>query len=220
MLELQQRATEVAGRTFNMDSPKQIGALLFDELGLPATARTPTGAPSVNEEALEAIADQHELPRLILDYRSLAKLRSTYTDKLGEAVDAQGRAGRLAIVLGHAGNREDADLRAVAATAASVRPELVVLKDIAGYERGRGSGEVAAIMREQLLADGVLPAAINTCLDEVEAARIPLAWARDGDLLILPIHEMDAREQVTAMLDAMAADGWRAGDPLPTPHSP
>ena len=137
-----------------------------------------------------------------------------------QAVDAQGRAGRLAIVLGHAGNREDADLRAVAATAASVRPELVVLKDIAGYERGRGSGEVAAIMREQLLADGVLPAAINTCLDEVEAACIPLAWARDGDLLILPIHEMDAREQVTAMLDAMAADGWRAGDPLPTPHSP
>ncbi|TBR13272.1 MAG: DNA polymerase I [Lysobacter sp.] len=93
MLELQQRATEVAGRTFNMDSPKQIGALLFDELGLPATERTPTGAPSVNESALEAIADQHELPRLILDYRSLAKLRGTYTDKLPEMINA--RSGRL-----------------------------------------------------------------------------------------------------------------------------
>jgi cyanophycin synthetase len=131
------------------------------------------------------------------------------------AVDAQGRTGRLAIVLGHAGNREDADLRAVAATAAGVRPDLVVLKDIAGYERGRSSGEVAAIMRAQLLADGVSPAAITTCLDETDAARIPLAWARDGDLLILPIHEMDAREQVTTLLDAMAAAGWRAGDPLP-----
>lgn len=87
MLEIQQRATEVAGRTFNMDSPKQIGALLFDELGLPATERTPTGAPSVNEAALEAIADQHELPRLILDYRSLAKLRGTYTDKLPEMLN-------------------------------------------------------------------------------------------------------------------------------------
>ncbi|WP_133479613.1 DNA polymerase I [Cognatilysobacter segetis] len=87
MLEIQQRATEVAGRSFNMDSPKQIGALLFDELGLPATERTPTGAPSVNEAALEAIADQHELPRLILDYRSLAKLRGTYTDKLPEMLN-------------------------------------------------------------------------------------------------------------------------------------
>ena len=87
MLEIQQRATEVAGRTFNMDSPKQIGALLFDELGLPATERTPTGAPSVNEAALEAIADQHELPRLILDYRGLAKLRGTYTDKLPDMLN-------------------------------------------------------------------------------------------------------------------------------------
>ncbi|HEY4560810.1 MAG TPA: DNA polymerase I, partial [Lysobacter sp.] len=87
MLEIQQRATEVAGRSFNMDSPKQIGALLFDELGLPATVKTPTGAPSVNEEALEAIADQHELPRLILDYRGLAKLRGTYTDKLPEMLN-------------------------------------------------------------------------------------------------------------------------------------
>ena len=87
MLIAQQRATELAGRTFNLDSPKQIGALLFDELKLPALVKTPTGAPSTNEEALEAIADQHELPRLILDYRSLAKLRSTYTDKLPEMVN-------------------------------------------------------------------------------------------------------------------------------------
>ena len=82
-----ERATEIAGRTFNLDSPKQIGALLFDELKLPALVKTPTGAPSTNEEALEAIADQHELPRLILDYRGLAKLRSTYTDKLPEMVN-------------------------------------------------------------------------------------------------------------------------------------
>lgn len=136
-----------------------------------------------------------------------------------QAVDAQGRQGRLAIVLGHAGNREDADLRAVAATAASVRPDLVMLKDIAGYERGRASGEIAAIMRTQLLADGVAPEAITLCLDEVEAARIPLAWAREGDLLVLPIHEMEAREQVTALLDEMATTGWRAGKALPSTAS-
>src|SRR3546814_7983293 len=57
------------------------------ELGLPALVKTPKGQPSTNEEALEAIADQHELPRVILDYRGLAKLRSTYTDKLPEMVN-------------------------------------------------------------------------------------------------------------------------------------
>ena len=87
MLAAQQQATELAGRTFNLDSPKQLGALLFDELKLPALVKTPSGAPSTNEEALEAIADQHELPRVILEYRGLAKLRSTYTDKLPEMVN-------------------------------------------------------------------------------------------------------------------------------------
>ncbi len=86
MLELQKRGFELAGRSFNFDSPKQLGALLFDELGLPALVKTPGGAPSTNEEALEAIADRHELPKLILDYRGLAKLRGTYTDKLPEAI--------------------------------------------------------------------------------------------------------------------------------------
>ena len=87
MLEAQQRATELAGRTFNLDSPKQVCALLFEELKLPALVKTTTGQPSANEEALEAIAVMHELPRIILDYRSLAKLRSTYTDKLPEMVN-------------------------------------------------------------------------------------------------------------------------------------
>jgi DNA polymerase I len=87
MLAAQQKATELAGRTFNLDSPKQLQALLFDELKLPALVKTPTGQPSTNEEALEAIADQHELPRIILDYRGLAKLRSTYTDKLPEMIN-------------------------------------------------------------------------------------------------------------------------------------
>ncbi|MDG2540193.1 DNA polymerase I [Dyella jiangningensis] len=93
MLELQQSAWKGAGREFNLDSPKQLQAILFDELGLPAKLKTPTGQPSTNEEALEAIADDHPLPRLILDYRGLAKLRSTYTDKLAEIVNP--RTGRV-----------------------------------------------------------------------------------------------------------------------------
>ncbi|MDV3255687.1 MAG: DNA polymerase I [Lysobacter sp.] len=93
MLAAQQRATELAGRTFNLDSPKQVCALLFEELKLPALVKTPKGQPSANEEALEAIADLHELPRVILDYRSLAKLRSTYTDKLPLMINAE--SGRV-----------------------------------------------------------------------------------------------------------------------------
>jgi len=93
MLELQQRAFTVAGRHFSLDSPKQLQALLYGELNLPVTLKTPTGQPSTNEEALESLANQHELPRLILDYRTLAKLRSTYTDKLAGHVNP--RSGRV-----------------------------------------------------------------------------------------------------------------------------
>jgi DNA polymerase-1 len=93
MLAAQQRAHEAAGRSFNLDSPKQLCQLLFEELKLPVLVKTATGQPSTNEEALEAIADQHELPRLILEHRSLAKLRSTYTDKLPEMVNP--RTGRV-----------------------------------------------------------------------------------------------------------------------------
>jgi DNA polymerase-1 len=93
MLELQQRAFELAGRHFSLDSPKQLQQLLYDELKLPVAFKTPSGQPSTNEEALEALADQHDLPRLVLDYRTLAKLRSTYTDKLAEHVNP--RTGRV-----------------------------------------------------------------------------------------------------------------------------
>ena len=93
MHALQTEMQRIAGRAFNVDSPKQLQALLFDELGLPALVKTPTGQPSTNEEALEAIAAQHELPRMILDYRQFAKLRSTYTDKLPEMVNP--RTGRV-----------------------------------------------------------------------------------------------------------------------------
>ena len=86
---IEQEAFAIAGRSFNLDSPKQLQALLFDELKLPALVKTPTGQPSTNEEALDAIADQHALPRLILEHRSLAKLKSTYTDKLPESVNPQ-----------------------------------------------------------------------------------------------------------------------------------
>ncbi|MGH8112798.1 MAG: DNA polymerase I [Rhodanobacteraceae bacterium] len=93
MHALEEVMQHLAGHAFNVDSPRQLQALLFDELGLRVAVKTPTGQPSTNEEALEAIAGEHELPRLILDYRQLAKLRSTYTDKLPEMVNP--RTGRV-----------------------------------------------------------------------------------------------------------------------------
>ena len=89
MHELTGQAHALAGHAFSLDSPKQLQSLLFDELKLPVVLKTPTGQPSTNEEALEAIAGSHELPRLILEYRGLAKLRSTYTEKLAEIVHPQ-----------------------------------------------------------------------------------------------------------------------------------
>lgn len=88
MQDLEQTAFEVAGRKFNLGSPKQIADIFFAEQGLPVIAKTPKGAPSTAESVLQQLTDQgHELPRLVLEHRGLAKLRSTYTDKLPRMVD-------------------------------------------------------------------------------------------------------------------------------------
>jgi DNA polymerase-1 len=89
MHELEQAAYKQAGRRFNMGSPKQIGEIFFQEQGLPVVAKTPKGAPSTSEAVLQQLADQgHELPRIILEHRGLAKLKSTYTDKLPQMVSS------------------------------------------------------------------------------------------------------------------------------------
>jgi DNA polymerase-1 len=94
MHDLEQQAYAIAGRNFNMGSPKQIGQIFFEELSLPVIARTPKGAPSTAESVLQELAEQgHELPQVILQHRGLAKLKSTYTDKLPELVNKE--TGRL-----------------------------------------------------------------------------------------------------------------------------
>ena len=85
---LEEQAHQLAGHPFNLGSPKQIGQVLFDELGLEVIRKTPKGAPSTSEEVLQELAARgHELPAVILRHRSLAKLKSTYVDKLPEMVD-------------------------------------------------------------------------------------------------------------------------------------
>jgi DNA polymerase-1 len=80
-------AFEAAGETFNIGSPKQIQQILFDKLGLPVTAKTPTGQPSTAESALQDLALDYPLPRLILEHRALSKLKSTYIDRLPQDVN-------------------------------------------------------------------------------------------------------------------------------------
>jgi len=80
--ELQGQAYDLAGAAFNLGSPKQLGEILFDKLQLPVLKKTPTGAPSTAEEVLVELALDYPLPKLLLEYRSLSKLKSTYTDKL------------------------------------------------------------------------------------------------------------------------------------------
>jgi DNA polymerase I len=82
MVALEQQAYELAGQPFNLGSPKQIGDILFGKLGLPVVKKTASGAPSTDEEVLEKLAQDHPLPQRMLEHRSLAKLKGTYTDKL------------------------------------------------------------------------------------------------------------------------------------------
>ncbi len=82
MIELEAKAHELAGGPFNLGSPKQLQQILFEQLGLPVIRKTPKGQPSTAEDVLLELADDYELPAVIIDYRSVSKLKSTYTDKL------------------------------------------------------------------------------------------------------------------------------------------
>jgi len=91
--ELEQQVHEKAGESFNLGSPKQLQTILFEKLSLPIIKKTPKGAPSTSEDVLQELAEEFELPRMIIEYRGLSKLKSTYTDKLPKMVNH--RTGRV-----------------------------------------------------------------------------------------------------------------------------
>ncbi|RLT97031.1 MAG: DNA polymerase I [Ketobacter sp.] len=93
MLELEKEAHDIAGEPFNLGSPKQLGEILFEKLGLPVLQKTPKGAPSTAEPVLQELALDYELPKVLMEYRGLSKLKSTYTDKLPELIDSN--TGRI-----------------------------------------------------------------------------------------------------------------------------
>lgn len=100
LLELEQQAYALAGQPFNLNSPKQIGEIFFTQLKLPVIKKTASGAPSTDEEVLQKLAEDYPLPKLLLDFRGLAKLKSTYTDKLPKMVNPQ--TGRVHTTYGQA----------------------------------------------------------------------------------------------------------------------
>jgi DNA polymerase-1 len=93
LMELLAQAHKEAGAPFNLDSPKQLGTILFEKMQLPVVRKTPTGQPSTAEDVLEELAEIYALPKLILEHRNLSKLKSTYTDKLPEQINA--KTGRV-----------------------------------------------------------------------------------------------------------------------------
>jgi UDP-N-acetylmuramyl tripeptide synthase len=109
-------------------------------------------------------------------------------------------SGRLGLLLGHAGNRKDADIRELAQVAAEFRPDLIVVKEDEAHLRGRAPGEIPRIIRSELLRLGFPESALALAGSEVESARLALDWARPGDLLALPVHSTAARAAVVSML--------------------
>jgi cyanophycin synthetase len=113
----------------------------------------------------------------------------------------RGGTGRLGLLLGHAGNRKDADIEELARVAAEFQPDLVVVKEDEAHLRGRAPREIPRIIRAELRRQGFPDSALPVADSEVEAARYALDWARPGDVLALPVHSSSARAAVVAMLE-------------------
>lgn len=113
-----------------------------------------------------------------------------------------GAGGRIGLVLGHAGNRQDRDIERLAATAARFAPALVVIKELEGYRRGREPGEVPRILRAALLGAGLPEQALPIQPTEIDAVRRALEWGRPGDVLVLPVHGLAARGAVIELLQS------------------
>ncbi len=124
--------------------------------------------------------------------------------KLLEVGRALNPSGRLALVLGQAGNRDNAEILSLADVALSWKPDLIVLKDLQGYMRGRAFGEIPNLIREHLLDCGFDEKRLKQEQAEIDAVRACLDWANPGDILVLPVHAATAQEAVAKMLSGLA----------------
>jgi UDP-N-acetylmuramyl tripeptide synthase len=141
--------------------------------------------------------DRHGV-RILIDYaHNPDGLRGLLT----VAEHLRGTNGRLGLLLGHAGNRNDADIEELARVAAAFQPDLVVVKENEAQLRGRAPGEIPRILLAELLRRGISESALTVRDSEAEAARCALDWARSGDVLALPLHGRGARAEIVALLE-------------------
>jgi DNA polymerase I len=194
MLELQAQAHVEAGGAFNVDSPKQLQEILFGKLGIPVMRKTPTGQPSTAEDVLEELAATYPLPKLILEYRGVAKLKSTYTDNLPRQIDPA--SGRI-----HTSYHQ-----AVAATGrlSSTDPNLQNIP-IRTKEGRRIRQAFIAALGSSLVAADYSQIELRIMAHLSADASLLQAFADDRD-----IHQATAAEVFTTPLDAVSADQRRS----------
>ena len=194
MLELQAQAHAEAGGVFNLDSPKQLQEILFGKLGIPVSRKTPTGQPSTAEDVLEELSATYPLPKLILEYRGVAKLKSTYTDKLPEQIDRE--TGRI-----HTSYHQ-----AVAATGrlSSTDPNLQNIP-IRTREGRRIRQAFIAPAGHSLVAADYSQIELRIMAHLSGDASLLQAFAEDLD-----VHQATAAEVFSTPLDAVSADQRRS----------
>ena len=194
MLELQAQAHAEAGGAFNVDSPKQLQEILFGKLGIPVMRKTPTGQPSTAEDVLEELAATYTLPKLILEYRSVAKLKSTYTDKLPAQINEQ--SGRI-----HTSYHQ-----AVAATGrlSSTDPNLQNIP-IRTHEGRRIRQAFIASPGHSLVAADYSQIELRIMAHLSGDASLLRAFAEDRD-----VHQATAAEVFGAPLEQVSADQRRS----------
>ncbi|MBV8876290.1 MAG: Mur ligase [Gammaproteobacteria bacterium] len=124
---------------------------------------------------------------------------------LGVAEHLRAEGARLGLLLGHAGNRQDAELEALASAAAEIHPALIVVKENESHLRGRAPGQVPRLIHAALLRAGMPHSALQLRMSELEAVQAALAWARPGDVLALPVHSAAARAAVIELLAGSAS---------------
>jgi DNA polymerase-1 len=194
MLELQAQAHSEAGGAFNVDSPKQLQEILFGKLGIPVMRKTPTGQPSTAEDVLEELAATYPLPKLILEYRGVAKLKSTYTDTLPEQIDPA--TGRI-----HTSYHQ-----AVAATGrlSSTDPNLQNIP-IRTQEGRRIRQAFVAPLGSSLVAADYSQIELRIMAHLSGDASLLQAFAEDRD-----VHQATAAEVFATPLEAVSADQRRS----------
>jgi DNA polymerase-1 len=193
MMSLEQRAYELAGQPFNLNSPKQLGEILFGQMQLPVVRKTASGVPSTDEEVLSKLAQDYPLPQVLLEYRGLSKLKSTYTDKLPRMINAA--TGRV--------HTHYAQAAVITGRLASSEPNLQNIP--VRTPAGRRVREAFVAQQGVLVSADYSQIELRIMAHVSDDANLQAAFAAGAD-----IHRATASEVFGVPLDAVAGEQRRA----------